>query len=113
MIEDSSVPGLPQVPEDQEDDVKSHFVRKRSTDSYIPRIIHMGCCIYEAHMNATRYTRVSTIDFFHMDVPLPIELCSRDDSMTQRYTVIAPSVLVARLLFQVQWNSEMRSPSLH
>ena len=69
--------------------------------------------LYEAHMNATRYTRVSTIDFFHMDVPLPIQLCSRDDNMTQRYTVIAPSVLVARLLFQVQWNSEMRSPSLH
>ena len=40
MIEDSSVPGLPQVLEDQEDDVKSHFVRKRSTDSYIPRALH-------------------------------------------------------------------------
>ena len=40
MIEDISVPGLPQVPKDQEDDVKPHIVRKRSTDSYMTRALH-------------------------------------------------------------------------
>jgi len=40
MIKDHGVPGLPQVPEEQEDDVETHHVREGDTSTNIPRTIN-------------------------------------------------------------------------
>lgn len=40
MIKDHGVPGLPQVPEEQEDDVETHHVREEDTRTNIPRTMH-------------------------------------------------------------------------
>ena len=70
--------------------------------------------LYEVHMNAAMvhaciYAHPQLI--FHMDVPVPIQLCSRDVSIGTKVhsysTISSSSTLTAAVSGAILWNSEI------
>ena len=55
MIKDHGVPGLPQVPEEQEDDVETHHIREGDAGTDIPRAVHKVA----GHMDAEAVPNLS------------------------------------------------------